>query len=72
MINQFEDFCDEILVLSLDRCNDRKDHILKLFEEKKIEKFAFFKGVDYTEDVVQDAKRNGFLKMDGLENCIRC
>ena len=72
MVNQFEDFCDEIFVLSLDRCNDRKDHILKLFEEKGIEKFAFFKGVDYTEDVVQDAKRNGFLKMDGLENCIRC
>lgn len=72
MTNSFEEFCDEILVLSLERSHDRKNHIFELFRKHNIQKYYFFKGVDYKEQIVQEAKENGLLNLKKKVGCIRC
>ena len=68
----FEEFFNDILVLSLDRCQDRKDGVINMFENNGVEFYRFFKGVDYTEPIVQETKNNGSIRQSGFKSCVRC
>lgn len=71
MINDWTDFFEDIIILNLERSSERKEKMEKEFEKAGIKKYRFFKGIDYTDPIIQKIREDGTINKSFFL-CVRC
>ena len=56
------DIIEKIFVINLEKCIDRKEHIIKEFKNYNIQNYEFFKATNADSEIVKDMMTNGFVK----------
>ena len=59
-----------VYVINLERCKDRKQHIIKEFKKNGLTKYEFFKAVDKDDKQVKDMMKTDYVKK--FPPCFRC
>ena len=61
---------ENVYVINLERCKDRKQHIIKEFKKNGLTKYEFFKAVDKDDKQVKDMMKTDYVKK--FPPCFRC
>ena len=61
---------ENVYVINLERCKDRKEHIIKEFKKNGLTKYEFFKAVDKDDKQVKDMMKTDYVKK--FPPCFRC